>query len=213
MEDLGSQLVFLIAGAVGGAVIGLGLGEFARRPVLAPGGTGGGGGPNLGWANELRVTNPPAFMGFSIGPTVVFGRTFHRGLHIGIPIARNTARDVRASLYDRVTDEHIAGLWWRRQTAGGWEYPAAIDIGAGESGELMVFAWERQPCTEYFVFSPARTAPLMMDIPPAEQRFREARRFLVRLHYGHGGAQHVRSIRVEATQRIFGEIDFRMPAK
>jgi hypothetical protein len=213
VDDIWVRVGFLIVGLLLGAPVGLGFGEFVRRPKLKANGSSGGGGPQYGYSNAMHFTNAPAFLGVAGAQTIIFGRRVHGPFAVGLPISRHAATDCRAFLHDRETDEFVASLWWRVHRSGTIEYEDTVTLGTGESGELMLFARQDQDATEYFPFVPAPSAnrPPNFETPAQSLRFTESRTFTVKIMYGYGGRQ-VRKFPISVKRRLRGGLEFRTPS-
>jgi hypothetical protein len=183
MLSLALNLVFLVVGAVLGAWASL----YIKRPKLTPTSGGGGGGatnrPGY-WTNHVGIENKPGLIGINFGETVIFGK----GLHFekGVTVERDPAREIIASIYDKETGERITHLWWRSVDNPGTVRASVKVINSAETWDLMLFARLNSEPLRYFIYQSANGEFGNIVVPDDEVKFRDTKRFVVRVNYNYG---------------------------
>jgi hypothetical protein len=176
------EIIYPIITLVVGAILGAWATVFVARPKLKVSGSSSGGGARLRVAT-LRITNSPGMMGLALGPTIILGKRISRGFQKGITIERTTANECTAYLYDKVTNEPVAPLYWR-PVAPDSKTTILIDIKSGQQIDLLLFARVDDEL-KFFAYKPDGPSGEPLE-PQDELKFTESRRFIVRITYSYG---------------------------
>lgn len=188
----------LLLGTVLGALAGTWLTLYLKRPKLQLSGTASGG-PAIGFQTaQLYIQNVPGLFGIEIRRNVIFGRLVNRDKKIGLSLDRSTARQCTAWILDPDTKEYLSSLFWKGED----EPKPWVDIGPGESAELLVLA-RRHDRPAYFVF--AGYDANGFRTPPEEAWLTESRKFLVEVQHSYG--RRVR-FKLEVVKRLDGRLHF-----
>jgi hypothetical protein len=123
-------------------------------------------------------------MGIRIKPTVLFGKRVHGGLEKGLTIVRNPAEECIANIHDKDTGEFIAPLWWRSPDDPD-RAVRTVSVKTGQTVELMLFARLNSEALRYFIYT---SSGKFADVQPPvdEVRFRDTKKFSVRVSYSYG---------------------------
>jgi hypothetical protein len=179
-----TQILYPIITLILGAILGSWITVFVARPKLKIAGSSSGGNGINGHRNTLRIMNRPGLMGIAAGPTIILGKRISRGFEKGITVARATANECTASLYDKETGQAVSLLYWLLMSDQPRMLPT-VDIKSGETVELVLFARQGNEPLKYFVYKPAGPSQEAL-VPPDEVKFTESRRFTVRILYSYG---------------------------
>lgn len=137
-----SGVVFLVIGAILGAVISAYFSVLAQRPRLIISG-GGGGGNQQSQRWSISIMNRPAFF--------------------GVRFAGETARDLQPWIRLKDRSQSHYPLAWSGQQHG---YHAAIE--AGQSQSLELFSWFSDKRGSYFVLDQSGEPAAKFDAPELE---------------------------------------------
>ena len=175
-ELWGVPAIFLILGFV----LGVWGGAYVKRPKLrfVGGGSGGSGAPDGYQIYNLTVRNMPGWLGLTIGRTVILGLSISGSHRIGTPVMRDPASKCMADLYD-TKHKFVAPLWWRVPGDGGTKIERFTTLPSGDQAELLVFVQRNSDRPSYFPFAPNGNGEPKIQADPL--RFRDARRFVIRL--------------------------------
>jgi hypothetical protein len=176
----GVPIITGIASGVLFFILGLALPVYIKRPKLAIGGSGGGGGAIGFQEHFIEIQNVPGRLGLGIGQTIIFGLRVNRQHWFGLPVMREAAKNCTAWLYD---DEGtaVSMLHWR-DPADHAKRKAAVDIDSGERVGLYLFAQREDDIPNYYPYAPGADGN---PVVPAV-KFNGTKRFIVRVMYSDG---------------------------
>jgi hypothetical protein len=137
-----SGIVFLVVGAILGALISGYFTVRAQRPrLIVSGGGGGGNQQRQRWS--ISIMNRPSFF--------------------GIRFAGETARDLQAWIRLKERPQSYYPLAWSGQLLGG-----KVDIEAGQSNSIELFSWFADKRGSYFVVDGSDELAAKFDAPELE---------------------------------------------
>ena len=185
MPAIVQNLLFLVLGAILGAIFSAWVSIYLKRPQLKiVGGGGGGGASGPGYfTNHVRVENRPGLWGIRLEELTIFGKGRHRPFEKGITVDRDPARECVASIHDKETGQRITHLWWRSLANPGQLQASVKAINSAESWDLMIFARLNAEPLRYFIYQSANGQFDNVVVPHEEVKFHDTKRFVVRINY------------------------------
>jgi hypothetical protein len=107
----------------------------------------------------------------------------HRRIQIGLIVERSPARECRAYLYDKETQQFISQLWWQLPDGS---VADVVTISSGERAEVLVFARLDSEKLKYFVYRPNHDSGDKIVVPDEDQKFDSTREFQIELQHSYG---------------------------
>lgn len=172
----------LILGALLGAIIGIGLDLYRKRPKLSINGGGSSGDSSGCRLNSLSVHNRLGWFGLRIPETKIFGFKVQPFLQLGLPFQKDDAIDCRAQLFIAETNEHIGQLYWG--TPNG-PVEDTKTIRSGESANLILFVSMPGNDRRYFHYQPVNKEAGGIKYPEEPAYFSGNMNFYIRINYSH----------------------------
>jgi len=143
---------------------------YLKQPRLQiiGGGSGGGAQPDSFYLTNVTVCNRPGRLGFTIGRTVVLGKTIFNKHLVGIPVSRDPAKGITGQLWDEKRKNVIGGaaLHWQ-DPDDPLNRPVTLrQLESEQQASLFMMAQQNNDVPNYYIYEPDQTNKPI--IPPVK---------------------------------------------